>query len=83
MKRLAQLEQVNEVFYGFRDAVKETAVRDACDQGCTTTRTAAGTPRETRKFYEDFLGLPLVQSLWIKESKSGRRTDTCSPSTAW
>jgi catechol 2,3-dioxygenase-like lactoylglutathione lyase family enzyme len=31
---------------------------------------------ETRKFYEDFLGLPLVQSLWIKESKSGRRTDT-------
>ena len=31
---------------------------------------------ETRKFYEDFLGLPLVQSLWIKESKSGRATDT-------
>ena len=31
---------------------------------------------ETRKFYEDFLGLPLVQSLWIKESKSGRKTDT-------
>ena len=31
---------------------------------------------ETRKFYQDFLGLPLAQSLWIKESKSGRRTDT-------
>jgi catechol 2,3-dioxygenase-like lactoylglutathione lyase family enzyme len=31
---------------------------------------------ETRKFYEDFLGLPLVQSLWIKETKSGRQTDT-------
>ena len=31
---------------------------------------------ETRKFYEDFLGLPLAQSLWIKESKSGRATDT-------
>ena len=31
---------------------------------------------ETRKFYEDFLGLPLAQSLWIKESKSGRSTDT-------
>jgi catechol 2,3-dioxygenase-like lactoylglutathione lyase family enzyme len=31
---------------------------------------------ETRSFYEDFLGLPLAQSLWIKESKSGRRTDT-------
>jgi catechol 2,3-dioxygenase-like lactoylglutathione lyase family enzyme len=30
---------------------------------------------ETRKFYEDFLGLPLVRSLWIKETKSGRRTD--------
>ena len=31
---------------------------------------------ETRRFYEGFLGLPLVQSLWIKESKSGRQTDT-------
>ena len=31
---------------------------------------------QTRQFYEDFLGLPLVQSLWIKESKSGRSTDT-------
>jgi catechol 2,3-dioxygenase-like lactoylglutathione lyase family enzyme len=31
---------------------------------------------QTRRFYEDFLGLPLAQSLWIKESKSGRRTDT-------
>ena len=31
---------------------------------------------ETRRFYEDFLGLPLAQSLWIKESKSGRGTDT-------
>ena len=31
---------------------------------------------ETRRFYEDFLGLPLVQSLWIKETKSGRQTDT-------
>jgi catechol 2,3-dioxygenase-like lactoylglutathione lyase family enzyme len=31
---------------------------------------------ETRRFYEDFLGLPLVQSLRIRESKSGRDTDT-------
>ncbi len=31
---------------------------------------------ETRRFYEDFLGLPLAQSLRIEESKSGRRTDT-------
>lgn len=30
---------------------------------------------ETRRFYEDFLGLPLAGTLWIKESKSGRRTD--------
>jgi catechol 2,3-dioxygenase-like lactoylglutathione lyase family enzyme len=30
---------------------------------------------ETRKFYEDFLGLPLAGTLWIKESKSGRSTD--------
>ena len=31
---------------------------------------------ETRRFYEDFLGLPLAHTLEIKESKSGRRTDT-------
>jgi len=30
---------------------------------------------ETRKFYEDFLGLPLVNALRIKESMTGRRTD--------
>lgn len=29
---------------------------------------------ETRKFYEDFLGLPLVNAFEIKETKSGRRT---------
>jgi catechol 2,3-dioxygenase-like lactoylglutathione lyase family enzyme len=31
---------------------------------------------ETRRFYEDFLGLPLAQTLRIRESKSGRQTDT-------
>lgn len=31
---------------------------------------------QTRRFYEDFLGLPLAQSLRISESKSGRETDT-------
>ena len=31
---------------------------------------------ETRRFYEDFLGLPLAQALRIRESKSGRDTDT-------
>ena len=30
----------------------------------------------TRAFYEDFLGLPLVGTLEIKESKSGRKTNT-------
>lgn len=30
---------------------------------------------ETRKFYEDFLGLPLSAALWIKETKSGRSVD--------
>ncbi len=29
---------------------------------------------ETRKFYEDFLGLPLVNAFQISESKSGRKT---------
>src|SRR5688572_11059290 len=29
---------------------------------------------ETRKFYEDFLGLPLATTLEITESKSGRKT---------
>ncbi len=30
----------------------------------------------TRQFYEDFLGLPLAGTLEIKESKSGRKTNT-------
>ena len=30
----------------------------------------------TRKFYEDFLGLPLAETLKIRETKSGRKTDT-------
>lgn len=30
---------------------------------------------ETRKFYEDFLGLPLAESLNIEESKTGRETN--------
>ncbi len=29
---------------------------------------------ETRRFYEDFLGLHLSGSLWISETKTGRRT---------
>lgn len=31
---------------------------------------------ETRKFYEDFLGLPLVQAFEIAETKTGRSTRT-------
>ena len=31
---------------------------------------------QTRAFYEDFLGLPLVGTLEIKETKSGRKTET-------
>ena len=31
---------------------------------------------ETRKFYSDFLGLPLVQAFQIHETKSGRATKT-------
>ena len=31
---------------------------------------------ETRRFYEDFLGLPLSGTLDIKETKSGRKTST-------
>src|SRR5690606_38115082 len=30
---------------------------------------------ETRRFYEDFLGLPLAQAIHIRESKSGRTVD--------
>jgi catechol 2,3-dioxygenase-like lactoylglutathione lyase family enzyme len=30
---------------------------------------------ETRRFYEDFLGLPLAGALEIKETMTGRRTD--------
>lgn len=31
---------------------------------------------ETRRFYEDFLGLPLATTLEIGETKSGRKTET-------
>ena len=31
---------------------------------------------ETRRFYEDFLGLPLVGTMEISESKTGRDTHT-------
>ena len=31
---------------------------------------------ETRRFYEDFLGLPLAETLEIGETKSGRKTNT-------
>ena len=31
---------------------------------------------ETRRFYEDFLGLPLSHTLEIRESMSGRKTET-------
>ncbi len=31
---------------------------------------------ETRRFYEDFLGLPLAGTLEIKETKTGRKTAT-------
>ena len=31
---------------------------------------------ETRRFYEDFLGLPLVHTLEINETKSGRKAST-------
>ena len=30
---------------------------------------------ETRRFYEDFLGLPLASTLEIRETKTGRKTD--------
>ena len=30
---------------------------------------------ETRRFYEEFLGLPLSGTLWIKETMTGRQTD--------
>ena len=30
---------------------------------------------QTRRFYEDFLGLPLTEALEIRETKSGRRTE--------
>ena len=40
---------------------------------------------QTRAFYEDFLGLPLTEALEIRETKSGRPTDTlhaCSAASA-
>ncbi len=31
---------------------------------------------DTRKFYEDFLGMPLVHAIKIDETKTGRKTQT-------
>src|SRR5215203_5508884 len=31
---------------------------------------------ETRRFYQDFLGLPLAEAFEINETKSGRKTQT-------
>ena len=33
---------------------------------------------QTRQFYEDFLGLPLAESLEIGETKTGRKTKSLS-----
>ena len=30
---------------------------------------------QTRRFYEDFLGLPLAGTLWIEETKTGRKVN--------
>ena len=38
---------------------------------------------ETRKFYQDFLGLPLANAFEITETKSGRATMFCTASTVW
>lgn len=35
-----------------------------------------GDSERTRAFYEDFLGLPLVETLLIEQSKTGRETNT-------
>src|SRR6185312_5184888 len=52
------------------------AVRRAVIKGLHHNAYRCRDSEETRRFYEDFLGLPLSHTLWIKESKSGRRTDT-------
>src|SRR5260370_1242822 len=38
---------------------------------------------ETRRFYEDFLGLPLAHTLKIEETITGRKTGARAVRTAW
>ena len=42
----------------------------------TGVQTCSSDLEETRKFYEDFLGLPLSHTLEIGETMSGRKTET-------
>ena len=71
---------MNEALYGFARRGQGPAVQDSLserrschDQGLHHNAYRCRDSEETRRFYEDFLGLPLVNAFEIKETKSGRR----------
>ena len=82
-------EKVNEVFNGFRASTKDSPGRRS-DTGSVTmikglhhNAYRCRDSEETRKFYEDFLGLPLVNAFEIEQTMTGRKTGAacCTPSS--
>ena len=60
----------------FATVCERGAAHDPAIRACTTTPTAAATRRRRARFYEDFLGLPLAETLEIGETKTGRTTQS-------
>lgn len=66
---------VNEVFYGLALHRHPNELVTHMIKGLHHNAWRCSDSEETRKFYEDFLGLPLSASLEIRESKTGRSVD--------
>ena len=70
-------------FNGFADSIKGQHLADGLTteersmiKGLHHNAYRCRDSEETRRFYEDFLGLPLVNAFEIKETKTGRKTGT-------
>jgi catechol 2,3-dioxygenase-like lactoylglutathione lyase family enzyme len=57
-------------------ATPSDGLEDAMIKGLHHNAYRCRDSEETRRFYEDFLGLPLAGTLELKETKTGRATDT-------
>ena len=86
MKALKSWKPVNEVIDGYGASLKGQPMRRRLspragrshrhDPQAAPQRLPLPRLRADAAFYEDFLGLPLAGTLEIKETKSGRATDT-------